>query len=347
VVGDPESSKSYTFQVQCRRVLLHPAMFMRPVRVLICGTNYGQIYIQAIRQAPKLFELAGILARGSPRSIEVARECGVPLYQGVESLAGDIDIACAAMGTSGADAVLRLLERGIHVLCEHPQKPDFIDTAMRSAARHGTCFHVNGHFASLKAASAFINHCNLVRQSADPTFFDVMVTDRSLYGALDIMRRVTETFQPFGLSARDHFSPFTAIQGAMGRVPATFQVQHSGNEGHIALQDGDPKYIVDYRLAVGFPQGVLTMLSIAGPVIWNSNFSRSSGMKGPMWTTVCGGPITSFDLYKQRVTANLDAVRCLVKSAREHVIPAEQTRSHILEVSLVWERIGALICCHL
>jgi NAD-dependent oxidoreductase involved in siderophore biosynthesis len=121
-------------------------------------------------------------------------------------------------------------------------------------------------------------------------------------------------------------------------------MQRSETEGHIVLKDGDPRYIVDHRLTAGFSQGVLTMLSIAGPVIWNFNISRCSAMNRPMWTFIYGRPVTSFDLYRQRVRANLVAVRCLVKSVREHVIPEEQTRGHILDVSLAWNRISTLIC---
>ncbi len=316
---------------------------MKRLRVLVCGTNYGQTYIHAIRQASRVFELAGILARGSARSIGIARLFGVPLYQGVEGLGADIDIACAAMGPSGADAVLRLLERRIHVLCEHPVTPNFIDAAMQCATARGTCFHINGHFASLKAASAFIKYSKLMNRSADPVFFDAMMTDRSLYGSLDILKRVTKTFEPLNLSVGGQFTPFTVVQGTLGGIPATFQVQRSWSEGRLALQDGDSRYYVDYRLAVGFPQGVLTMLSMAGPVIWNSNFKYLSKMKDPRWTSILSRPVTNSDLYNQRLSANLDAIRCLVKSAREHVIPTDQTYSHISEVSLACERISALI----
>lgn len=317
---------------------------MKRVRVLVCGTNYGLIYREAIRQAPRTFELAGILARGSARSREAAEESGVPLYQRVESLPGDIDIACAAMGTSGEEAVLGLLERGIHVLCEHPHKPDFLATAMRTAADHVACFHVNGHFAGLKAASAFIQYAKIARRFGAPLFLDAMVTDRSLYGALDILRRVTNTLEPCELSVLDHSSPLVTLKGAVGGVPITFHIQPSGTKGHIALTDGDPRYIVDHRLAAVFLQGVLTMLSMAGPVIWNFNLYRSLAPNRPTWTHIYSKSVTSFDLYKQRVRANLLAVRCLVKSVREHVVPEEQTREHIMDVSLAWNRIISLIC---
>ena len=316
---------------------------MKPVRILVCGTNYGQSYIHAIRAAPGRLRLAGVLALGSPRSRALARECGVPFYQSVDSVTGDVDVACAAMGGSGAAVVFHLLERGIHVLCEHPQKPDFIDMALRLAASSGACFHVNGHFACLKAASAFIERCTLLRQSADPSFLDAMTTDRSLYGALDILRRLTTTFEPFELALLNRFSPFTVVQGTVGAVPATFQVQGSTRAGAGILQDGDPGYLVDHRIAVGFPNGILTLASIAGPVIWNCNYTVSSGAGDPMWAHIYDTPITRMDLHKQRIMANLDALRCLVENARTQVLPAEQTRRHMLEVSLVWERIGTCL----
>ncbi len=326
------------------QTLPYPAASMKRYRVLVCGTNYGQTYIQAIQQSPETFELAGILARGSLRSIKVAGACGVPLYQSVESLGGEIDIACAAMGTSGADVVLRLLERRIHVLCEHPQTPDFLDSALRSANASQTCFHINGHFASLKAASAFIRYCRLQSQSADPVFFDAMITDRSLYASLDILRRVAKTFEPFNFSAYGAFAPFTVVQGTLGGIPATFQVQPSRSEGHLMLQDGDSSYYVDYRLAVVFPQGILTMLSVAGPVIWNSNLGRPSALRQRTWTSVYSRPPSGFNLYGERIKANLNALRCLVKNVRQRVVPAEQSYSHLSEVSIAWKRIGALVC---
>lgn len=317
---------------------------MKRVRVLVCGTNYGLTYREAIRLAPRVFELAGIFARGSAHSRNAAKESGVPLYRQVESLPGTIDIACAAMGTSGEEAVLGLLERGIHVLCEHPHNPDFLDMAMRTAAEHGARFHVNGHFAGLKAASVFIEYCTVARSYGAPIFLDAMVTDRSTYAALDIFRRVTNTLEPCRLAARDCSSPFITIKGGVGGVPTTFQIQRSGTKGHIVLMDGDPRYIVDLRLTVGFPQGVLTMLSTAGPVVWNSNIFRSLPLNVPMWRHLYRKPETGLGLYKQRVRANLLAIRSLVKSVREHVIPEEQTRGHIMDVSLAWNRITTLLC---
>ncbi len=318
---------------------------MKPFRILVCGSNYGQAYVEAVRSAPWPLQLAGILGAGSLRSRELARKCGVPFHQSVDGLKGNVDVACAVMGSSGTGAVLALLELGIHVLCEHPQTPDFIDRALGVAASTGACFHVNGHFASLKAASAFIERCTLLRQSADPLFIDAMTTDRSLYGALDILRRVTKTFEPCEPVLLNHCSPFTVVQAVLGGVPATFQVQGSARAGAGILRDGDPGYLVDHRIAIGFPHGILTLASIAGPVIWNRNCNSAlpSGSGDPMWTSIYGASVSRVDFHQQRIEANLDSLRRLVERVCTGGIPAEQTQEHLLEVSRAWHRIGTCL----
>ena len=107
---------------------------MNPLHVLVCGTNYGRMYLEAIRLGGAGYRLAGILGRGSARSQQMACEHGVALYRCVEELAPGIDLACAAMGAAAFDVVLGLLARGIHVLCEHPQKVRYLQSALDAAA---------------------------------------------------------------------------------------------------------------------------------------------------------------------------------------------------------------------
>ena len=52
---------------------------MRKLRVIVCGVGFGRYYIEAILRLPDLFELVGILSRGSKNSIKLAEKYGVPL----------------------------------------------------------------------------------------------------------------------------------------------------------------------------------------------------------------------------------------------------------------------------
>jgi thiazolinyl imide reductase len=312
------------------------------MHVLVCGTNYGKIYLEAIRLGGTGYHLAGILARGSARSQQMAHEYGVPLYRCVEDLAPGIDLACAAVGASGADVVLGLLARRIHVLCEHPQRPNRLQSALDAAASRGLCFHVNGHFPDLEAAAAFISHCQRESRAAPPSFFHVMATDRSLYAALDILRRVLVSFAPFQFHVTSRLPPFTVVQGFLRGVPVTFHLQRSVDG--CPLPDASPSYLVGHRIVAGFFSGILTLLSMNGPVVWNANPNCAAGSAEPLFTVVHESrAVTAEMLYQQRVATNFGAIEALVKNIRACGRAPEQEPEYLLEVSRTWETLGALL----
>ena len=315
---------------------------MNPLNILVCGTNYGRTYIEAINLGGASYRLAGILARGSARSKQVARECGVPLYLSIEDMTRDIELACAAMGTSGGDAVLGLLARGIHVLSEHPQKSSQLQSALRAAASRGLCFHVNGHFADLEAAEAFIDHYRRESEFARPSFFHVTATDRSLYAALDILRRILPSFAPFQFQAISRIPPFTIAQGLLNGVPATFHLQACA--AHIPLPDGSPAYLIDHRIVAGFPSGILTLLSMNGPVVWNANANRVTYPAQPLFTVAHEDrALTAELLCQKRVAVNLAAISAIVKNMEERITPHQQAPDYLLDVGHAWETIGSLL----
>ncbi len=315
---------------------------MSPLHVLVCGTNYGRIYLEAIRMGGTGYHLEGVLARGSARSQHVAREYGVPLYLRVEDLPPGIDLACAAMGSSGSHVVLNLLGRGIHILCEHPQKPNHLQLALEAAASHCLCFHVNGHFADLEAAAAFIRTCRQQSHTASPSFFHVMATDRSLYATLDILRRVLASFAGSEFHMTSRVPPFIIVQGLLGGVPTTFHLQR-GADGH-PLPDASPSYLVDHRIAAGYPSGTVTLLSLSGPVVWNANPNRAIDPSEVLFTVVhqeCA--FSAGMLHKERIAANLAAIVAVAKSIRHRSTPPDQTPAYLLDVSRAWETLGGLL----
>jgi thiazolinyl imide reductase len=315
---------------------------MKPLQVLVCGTNYGRMYLEAIRLGGTGYHLAGILARGSALSRDVACAYGALLYRSVDDLGPSIDLACAAMGASGSHVVSGLLSRGIHVLCEHPQTPSRLQDALDAAARSGLCFHVNGHFADLDAAAAFIHHCRQLSGNAPPSFFHVAATDRSLYAAVDILRRVLGSFAPFEFHVTSRLVPFTVVQGFLKGVPITFHVQRCA-DGRL-LADGSPSYLVDHRIAAGFPSGILTLLSMNGPVVWNVNLNSAANATQPLFTVVHESrALTAELLHKQKIAANLAAIEALVGSIRQGVRPLEQGPDYLLEVSRAWQTLGDLL----
>lgn len=99
---------------------------MRKLRVIVCGVGFGRYYIEAILRLPDLFELVGILSRGSKNSIKLAEKYGVPLMTDIEEISKEnVDAVCVVVkssivGGNGTDIVMQLLEKGIHVIQEQP-----------------------------------------------------------------------------------------------------------------------------------------------------------------------------------------------------------------------------------
>src|SRR5271167_3859161 len=215
---------------------------MSRMRVLVCGSNYGRAYITALDREPRKFQLAGILGQGSLRSQRLAALNVVPLYRSTNELPDNIDLACAAMSSAAWPLVLQLIRRGIHVLCEHPYPARALERGMNLAEKHGVRFHLNGHFANLPSPKAFIRECQRAIKVTRPEFVEVMTTERSLYGALDILMAATSSLQPLRVHVLSRRSKSVLLEGTLGHLPARVLVQVSGKRGGGGLPDGSPGY---------------------------------------------------------------------------------------------------------
>jgi len=314
---------------------------MNRLRVLVCGTNYGRAYLKAISRRKDAFMLVGVLARGSRRSHLVAAENGVPLYVDPRELGKDrVDLACAAMSSSAWQVVIKLLEQGIHVLCEHPQVSSALTAGLRLASRRKIKLHLNGHFGNLPAARAFTKQCSRLRKEENPVFLQALATERSLYGLLDILKLSLGSLNPCRIRVLHRHKRFCLLSGTMGRLPSYLLVQVSGT-GRRRLPDGSPAYLFDHRVAVGFPSGVLTLMSMSGPVLWNSAPAHTRGTRGLLWTSLYDqGTRTWDDLWGQRLEANIAALESIRQAILGGQTAEAQRPSHILEVSRAWESIG-------
>jgi thiazolinyl imide reductase len=317
---------------------------MRRVEVLICGSNYGRFYFEALRLSPSRFKIAGLLARGSAGSISLAREHHVPLFRNVEEIPPGVELACASLGMDAAAVVLALLRRGIHVLCEHPQGSSFIKKALRAASRAGVCFHLNAHFSDLPPAREFVRQARLRGAKEAPRFVHAMATDRSLYSLGDVLRRALGDLEPFSAESVSRGPLLGALCGRIGQVELLLQLQDGRHTAGAPLPDGSPFYLVDHRIELGFASGTLTLCSVAGPVIWNSNLHRRAAVHGAVWKQAGAriGPAYG-ELYDLRLRANLAAVSALARHAAGGALPPEQSPSHILAVSRFWERVSQRI----
>lgn len=307
-------------------------------RVVVCGSNYGAYYVSALRRRPG-FELAGILARGSDRSIRLARRHGVPLFLDVGELPEAIDVACFAVGTAGESLVIQLLERGVHVLSEHPIGSQHVASAARAAERFGQRFHVNAHFTDLPEVQKFISRCREHWVGESPSCVEVIASDRALYAVMAILAEAS-------LQRPSHLKfergrpgrPYTRVDGNMAGTQLLLSVQRTDGEGEHDLADGSPGILIDFGFRVIFPTGVLSLLSPAGPVVWIANGNRVEDGGSGLWSIEgAASRVSAREFYDQRIDANLRAVEALVADAASGTVPDNQTAEHLLRVSRMWE----------
>jgi thiazolinyl imide reductase len=314
---------------------------MGRIRVLLGGANYARAYLRAVQQAPDAYEVVGVLARGSDRARQTADELDVPMITDPGELPMQVDMACTALGRDGSTAILELLGQGIHVLCEHPQSVDFVQQALEIGASSGARFHVNGHFADLEATQTFVGCWHTVRQTAELRFLQLVLADRFLYAVVDILKRGFGRLEPVTVEHRSDAAPFTLVQCTLGGgAAATFCVQRSESPDGTLLPEGSPEYLVAYRIVAGFDTGLISLLSVGGPVVWNSNEPRVGDPDLALWHPIHTPMVTGRALIEERVGVNLAAMNALVEHAGGGDTPPAQTREYLEEVSRTWETLG-------
>ncbi|MBM7342080.1 Gfo/Idh/MocA family oxidoreductase [Pantoea coffeiphila] len=253
----------------------------RPLRVVVCGTLFGQVYLSAFNQPFAGFELAGIVARGSQRSRDLAEKYGVPLYQQVDDLPGDIDIACvvirsAIVGGAGSEIAQALLQRGISVLQEHPVYQSDVAQCLKLARKHGCTYHVNTHYPHSPAVRRFIRVVQSALAEQKALFIDATCGVQVICSLLDILGRAFGRFAPCAFEAPDGWSqalrsqmqgtpPFSQLRGVIAGVPIVLNLQNQ-----LDPADPDNHFHIMHRICVGLPGGNLLLANTHGPLLWHA-----------------------------------------------------------------------------
>ncbi|MGY1945074.1 Gfo/Idh/MocA family oxidoreductase [Nocardia asiatica] len=252
---------------------------MTAPKVVVCGTSFGRVYLQAVHEDPGV-ELAGVVSRGSAASREYAKNYGVPHYTGVDELPGDIDIACVAVragaaGGDGAKLAQRLAARGIHVLQEHLLHPDELAECLRTAREHEVRYRLNAFYPHLRPVQLFLRAAQILRERQPPLHVDAAAGGQVVYSLLDIVGRAVGRLRPWAIgepapappelaALADPPMPYTHLQAVIGGVPVSLRVQNQ-----IDPADPDNHALLLHRVAIAFESGVLSLADTHGPVLWS------------------------------------------------------------------------------
>jgi pyochelin biosynthesis protein PchG len=251
----------------------------RPSRVIVAGTTFGQVYLEALRRPSPSFELAGVLAQGSERSRSCARHYGVPLFTRVEDLPSGIDIACVVirgslLGGRGTELAQRLMARGIHVLQEHPLHHDEFADCLREARRHHVQYSLNAFYSYVPTVHRFVNVARALFRSRQPLYVDAACGFQVAYALLDILRATLGKVRPWSFRATPlpnanqspcAETPFRSLDGIFGGVALSLRVQNQ-------IHPSDPHNYAHllHRITLGTDAGEVTLVSTHGPTVWSA-----------------------------------------------------------------------------
>lgn len=266
-------------------------------RTVVCGTNFGRFYAQAVRDHPA-FDLAGIVSTGSDHSRRYAGELRVPLYTSLEELPSDVTVACvvvpgAVAGGRGTEVALQLIDRGVHVLQEHPLHPDELAACLRAARRSGVQYRLNTHYRHLAPVGVFLDAAARLRAQQPVLFADVATSVHVLQPLVDILARAVGGVRPWSFSAPSQTTPLRVLHGRMAGVPVSLRVQNQLHPG-----DRDNHALFWHRVAIGTEGGVLTLADTHGPVLWQPRLHAPRDadrrlLHSPVLTPALGLPTTS------------------------------------------------------
>lgn len=253
----------------------------RPLRVVVCGTTFGQFYLAALAGLTDEFELVGLLSRGSAQSRSCARRHGVPLYVDPDDLPADVDVACVVVrsgvtGGAGGDLARRLLVRGIHVLQEQPVHHDDVAGCLQVARRHGVAYLLGDLYVHLPPARHFAAVARTVLAHRPARHVRAACAIQVAFPLVHLLAEALGGVRPWHVASADPAvcaeagttentvkTPFSVVTGSIAGTPVTLTVHHE-----IDPDDPDNHLGLLQEITVDTDAGRLALADTHGPATW-------------------------------------------------------------------------------
>ncbi|MEU6665609.1 bifunctional Gfo/Idh/MocA family oxidoreductase/class I SAM-dependent methyltransferase [Streptomyces sp. NPDC046727] len=327
---------------------------MKTLKTVVCGTTFGQFYLAALKRLPEEFEVVGVLASGSARSVECAERHGVPLYTDVDHLPDDVDLACVVvrsgvLGGAGTDLALRLLRRGVHVVQEQPVHHDDLVACLREARRHGVRYRLGDLYVRLPEVRRFTQAARTALARQPLAYVDAACASQVAFPLLHILGEALGGLRPWGVRAvaSDTDAPFSVLTGTIGGAPLTLRVHNQ-----VDPDDPDNHLHLLHRVTLGTAGGSLTLTDPHGPVLWSPRLHvpepvknrfdfRAAGtehLAEPSTTLLSPEPPADYrqllrDQWTAAIGADLRAVRAAILGEPD----AERPDQYHLTLSRMWQ----------
>jgi thiazolinyl imide reductase len=299
-------------------------------RAVVCGTRFGQAWIEAISHCRGKYKLVGIISRGSRHSKKISLRYKVPMFTSVSAISESVDVAIVAVGGRAGEILAKeWLAKGVPVLLEHPVDRSFFDDAKNGSP--GARLHVNGHFSDLPVVTRFINICKKATGGNRAFSSVVIATPRTLYSCIDIIvgllpRSNLEKFYLVN-PQRDNFDDLVFDLGPL-RLKICVVDSTSSSDNAAGSLGG-------HFIQLWLPEQRITLLGPTGPIVsLGTSALRAETWKSLPKTTACSWNQYAFVQRPRALITALDRI-FLAHSKFSH--KAHFMRSVV--VSRIWSEV--------
>ena len=240
------------------------------IKVVVCGSTFGQLYLKALQDRSDLFQIVGLFGTGSERSKKCAKEYGITLYTDIEKIPKETDLACiavktAAFGGKGTDIALALLDKGIHVIQEHPSHPKDMEQCYRIARKKNLVYHIGNLYPYLEDVKQFIKCANYLNDNDELLHIDVMFSGQLSYPLIKILQLAMPSIQKWEMEKQEKTDgKFQLLCGRLGDIPICMQINNE------VVPDDPNNYMhILHRITFFYSSGHLTLEDTFGPLIWH------------------------------------------------------------------------------
>lgn len=245
------------------------------LRVVVCGTTFGRVYLKAIANLKEDFQLVGILARGSQTARECAEEYNVPLFTCVNELEKkEIDLACVVIrstivGGQGTLLTQQLLDKGIDVIQEHPVYYDDLIDCYRLAKKNNCSYYINSFYPDIITMRKFIEIAHKLVNSHQILYLEASCSIQVLFPMIDIIGKTLKVFSSWDLKKVNmeiNNYNVTLLSGNIKKIPVLLKVFDQMNPS-------DPDNLTPFFHSITLQSNVgrLLITDTHGDVLWQPN----------------------------------------------------------------------------
>lgn len=246
------------------------------LKVIVCGTTFGQSYMRAISMSDSL-ELVGIYAKGSKRSMDCSKIYNVPLFSDLDTIPDSVDIAfviikSGVLGGEGTEISKHLLKKGINVMQEHPINHSEISECFKIARENNVFYKVGNLYPYLENVQIFCNASRYLSSHDAFQYGSVMSSSQGLYGLSSILIKSLNNPRSYMINKSETVQryPFSNIRISNGQSDVFLQIHNE-----ISDKDGNNHMHLLHRIIYFFNSGRLELNDTFGSVIWRSRMNVS------------------------------------------------------------------------